>query len=490
METLVVVTHAGDWSLEVPGVRVVTAKSYLSDPEFSRLRRAKVFNLCRHYRYQTFGYYVSLLAEARGHKAIPTVMTMQDLRSNALVRMASGELEDVITKNLAGIPGDRFTLDIYFGQTPSAGRERLAARLFRFFPAPLLRATFSRNAQWELHNVTALSTSAIPDEHNDFALAAGSAFFARRLRSTERRTPARYDLAILFDPSDPIAPSDARALEEFVSAAESMEMSAEIIGPEDSGRLLEFDALFIRTTTAVNHFTYRFAQRAAAEGLVVIDDPLSILRCTNKVYLAELLSRHGVSTPRTLILGRDDLTRVGAEIGFPCILKKPDSSSSLGVVMVEDEADLRVQSSQLFAASDLLIAQEFMPTSFDWRVGVLNREPLFAAKYFMAKDHWQIIRRDPVSGQVRYGGGVVLPLEEMPRQGLDLAVQAANLVGDGLYGVDLKQVGDRWVVIEVNDNPSIDYEVEDGILKGELYRRVMTVFLSRIEALKNARTPR
>jgi glutathione synthase/RimK-type ligase-like ATP-grasp enzyme len=158
--------------------------------------------------------------------------------------------------------------------------------------------------------------------------------------------------------------------------------------------------------------------------------------------------------------------------------------------MVEDEADLRVQSSQLFAASDLLIAQEFMPTSFDWRVGVLNREPLFAAKYFMAKDHWQIIRRDPVSGQVRYGGGVVLPLEEMPRQGLDLAVQAANLVGDGLYGVDLKQVGDRWVVIEVNDNPSIDYEVEDGILKGELYRRVMTVFLSRIEALKNARTPR
>ena len=60
----------------------------------------------------------------------------------------------------------------------------------------------------------------------------------------------------------------------------------------------EFDALFIRETTLVNHHTYRFARRAASEGLVVIDDPESILKCTNKVFLAELLSRHKMPMPQ------------------------------------------------------------------------------------------------------------------------------------------------------------------------------------------------
>ena len=87
-----------------------------------------------------------------------------------------------------------------------------------------------------------------------------------------------------------IRPSNERALEKFEKAAERMgHRRCELITATISRRLAEFDALFIRETTSVNHHTYRFARRAAAEGLVVIDDPESIVRCTNKVYLAELL---------------------------------------------------------------------------------------------------------------------------------------------------------------------------------------------------------
>jgi glutathione synthase/RimK-type ligase-like ATP-grasp enzyme len=68
----------------------------------------------------------------------------------------------------------------------------------------------------------------------------------------------------------------------------------EFLERADYGRLLEFDALFIRETTAVNHHTYRFARRAAQDDLVVIDDPQSILRCTNKVWLAQRMTRAGV----------------------------------------------------------------------------------------------------------------------------------------------------------------------------------------------------
>ncbi len=310
METLVVVTQSGDWPLDLPGVRVVTAREYLTAAEFSAMRHAKVFNLCRHYRYQAFGYYVSLLAEARGHKPLPTVLTTQDLRSQSVIRIASDELVDDVRRSLAPIHSDRFDLWIYFGRTFAKRHERLAAALFRAFPAPLLRAFFVRDDDgWELHNVNAISTSVIPEDHREFAFESARAFFTRRQRPSRASRPSRFDLAILYDPKDPTSPSDRDAIEKFVDAAEELDIDAEVIGRGDGGRLLEFDALFMRATTSVDHFTYRFARRAAAEGLVVIDDPVSILRCTNKVYLAELLTRHGVPTPRTVIVSRD--TRAG-----------------------------------------------------------------------------------------------------------------------------------------------------------------------------------
>ena len=80
-----------------------------------------------------------------------------------------------------------------------------------------------------------------------------------------------------------------------------------------------------------------------------------------------------------------------------------------------------------------------------------------------------------------------MPLEAAPRQAIRIALKAANLIGDGLYGVDLKQVGRTFFAIEVNDNPNIDSGVEDRVLKAELYERIMRVLLQRIERRKEGR---
>ena len=64
------------------------------------------------------------------------------------------------------------------------------------------------------------------------------------------------------------------------------------------------------------------------------------------------------------------------------------------------------------------------------------------------------------------------------------ALRAANSIGDGLYGVDLKKSGKKCYVMEVNDNPSIEAGIEDAMLRDELYRQIMDVFLRRIERLK------
>ncbi len=488
MNTLVVVTHPKDWPLKIQNVEVVPARSYLMDSQFDLMRRAKVFNLCRHYKYQSFGYYVSLLAEARGHKSIPTVMTMQDIRTPAMVRIASDDLMDKIQKSLAKIQSKKFILSIYFGQNVAKRHVRLATALFKQFPAPFLQATFVRNHQWELHNITAIPFSAIPDEHKDFVYAAAESFFSRgSLRFANRLNHTRFDLAILWDPTDITCPSDRVAIEHFTKAATELGFAVEVISKEDYGRLAEFDGLFIRATTAVNHYTYRFSRRAQAEGLIVIDDPISILRCTNKVYLADLLQHNGISTPRTQILHKGNIRTVIEEIGFPSILKQPDSSSSQGVEKANNREEFLTITSRLLKLSDLLIVQEFLPTDFDWRIGVLNHEPLYASKYYMAEHHWQIVKHDNASGNTDYGLFETIPVEDVPREGLKLALKAANLIGDGLYGVDLKQIGKKWYVIEVNDNPSIDSEVEDLVLKEGLYQQVMSVFLHRIELQKKVR---
>lgn len=129
--------------------------------------------------------------------------------------------------------------------------------------------------------------------------------------------------------------------------------------------MLEFDALFIRQTTSVNHYTYRIARRAEREGLIVMDDPTSIARCTNKVYLAELLERHGVAAPKTIVAHRGSVDRLGEELGWPIVIKRPDGAFSQGVVKVKDQDDLNAQLESFFSQSELVIAQEYLPTAYD-----------------------------------------------------------------------------------------------------------------------------
>lgn len=478
MSTLIVVENPQSWALEVPGTEVVSARDYLTRSRFTGLGRATVFNLCRSYAYQSTGYYVSLLATARGHRPFPSVTTIQDLRLSPVVKIASEELDRMLQSLLSPLKSDTFSLSIYFGRNLASRYDRLARALFNYFPAPLLRAEMVLADRWRLQSLRTIAADEIPPTHLDFVAAQAKRFFARPNVPDLKR--ARYTIAILVNPQEVDAPSDAKAIDRFVRAARRLGMQAQVIGREDYGRIAEFDGLFIRETTSVNHHTYRFASRAAAEGLVVIDDPESIVRCSNKVYQAEMMRRRGIPTPRTLVVHRENAKEVGAELGFPCVLKRPDSSFSLGVVKANDEQELKVHLATFFARSELIVAQEFLPSQFDWRIGVLDGTPLHACRYHMVRGHWQIQVAEDTTKR-RYGRVDTLGLDETPPEAVALAVRAANQVGRGFYGVDIKELDGRFVVMEINDNPSVEAGCEDAVLKDDLYLAVMRTFYRRFE---------
>lgn len=485
MPALIVSDSVAHWPKNDPNVDVCDAWEYLTSDSLQQQRNLRVFNLCDSYQYQSTGYYVSLLAEARGHKPVPSIITLQDIQSPSMLRSVSDELEELIQKTLKPLQSQDFTLSVYFGSNVAARYDRLARQLFNVFPAPLLRFKFAQGDRWRIRSVKAVGGREIPADHWPIVMDAAQKHFARKGTSERKKQTMRYDMAILHDPSaGDNCPSNQGALKKFVRAGESLGIAVDLITKDHSARLLEYDALFIRTTTQVNHYTYRFARRAASEGLVVMDDPQSIVRCTNKVYLAELLQRHKIATPKTLIVHKGNVHKIGEVLGFPCVLKKPDSAFSIGVVKVASAQELEEKLEDFFGESDLLVAQEFLSTSFDWRIGILDRKPLFACKYYMARGHWQIIRQDAGS-QGKYGKNETLPVELAPRKAVTVALKAANLIGDGLYGVDVKESNGNFYVIEVNDNPNLDNGYEDLVLRDELYRRVMEVFLKRIEQRKS-----
>jgi len=486
---IVIVEKKADWKPHFPDATVVLAEDYVSRQEYFNLLDARVLNFCRSYRYLSLGYYCSLLAEARSHKVIPSVKTIADLQSKSIYGLSIEDLHETIKRSIkpaAESPAESpLTLDIYFGQCELEGFQEFARQIFDLFRCPILRVDFKIDGRWQISTVRAGNIQNISREGEAAFIKAFNWYSTQRWRTPKAKSFGRYDLAILHDPQEKLPPSDSRALQKFVNAGKKLGVEIELITRKDFPRLGEYDALFIRETTEVKHHTYRFSRRAENEGIVVIDDPDSIMKCTNKIYLAELLTANRIPIPRTEILkadNREDLASLESKIPYPVVLKIPDSSFSRGVHRVATPEELRETASKLFADSDVILAQEYMYTDFDWRIGILNRRALFACQYFMSRRHWQIMKHGP-SGEYTEGAHKTWPIEEVPEEVVGIALKAADLIGDGFYGVDLKQHGERVVVIEINDNPNVDSGVEDKCLGDELYRTIIQEFIRRLDIM-------
>ena len=130
-------------------------------------------------------------------------------------------------------------------------------------------------------------------------------------------------------------------------------------------------------------------------------------------------------------------------LGLPCILKQPDSAFSLGVVEGRD-AKQALHDARRHACSPTpssSIAQEWLPT----HVRLARRHPRPAAALRLQvlhgarplAGHQARVAAQRVEGRPRR-----CRVGEAPQIVVDTALRAANLIGDGFYGVDIKQVGD------------------------------------------------
>ena len=442
MNKFIVVNKPEKWKISLENIEIISARDYLTNPKFSQLKKARIFNLCKDYSYQSKGYYVSLLAEARGHLAIPTIKNLVDLREPVLVRIVSEEFDDLIQKSLKDIKSPEFTLSIYFGQNVAQKYKELSAMFHRHFQIPFLRVKFQHSNKWTIKTIKALSEVEIPEEHKEMMWQSAVQYFGKKRYDTPKAETYHYDLAILVQQNDPAPPSNQKALKKFAELAEKMNFYVEFVSPKDLSRLSAFDALFIRQSTEVNNEAYAFARKAQQEDIAIVDYPDAILKCCNKVFMAEALENAGIPTPKTVIVHKDNKNSVIKKTGLPLVLKSPDSTFSFGVKKARTEEEYENLVSSMLKKSELVIAQEYTPSDYDWRIGILDEKPLYACRYYMAKGHWQIYNWSAKKKDDQDGMADSMAIEDVPKKVLDVAMRSAKLMGKGLYGIDVKEV--RW----------------------------------------------
>lgn len=482
---LVLIDQISDWNPYYPSHQVLAINEYLSDYAETK---GYVINLCRDYSYLGTGYYGSLLAEARGGHVFPSVRAISELNNfeaGVPLSLRHGyQLDSLYKSSVAG--GGSVELRMYFGQVDRPELASVARRLFETFAFPVVDYILTRHRAgvWTVTEVNCRSLDDLDDSAQTNFAEALNVFSSKVWRSRRANRSYKYDVAILHNPEEALPPSNKGALKAFAKAGKEVGLNVEFIIYKEAARIAEYDALFIRETTKIDHHTFRIAQSAENQGLLVIDSPTDILRCTNKVYLHERLLRLKVDTPKTrlIMVQQDyDTDALITELGLPIIVKVPDGSFSIGVEKAKNRDQLEACIQRLGEHSAILLLQEYMPTDYDWRIGILNDKVLYACRYYMAKSHWQIYNHSARSN--KSGNADAMAIEDVPKTVIKAALKAAKAMGSGFYGVDLKECAERVVIIEVNDNPSIDMGVEDLYAGNQLYKNIMTIMLNKLDTL-------
>ncbi len=273
--------------------------------------------------------------------------------------------------------------------------------------------------------------------------------------------------------------SERGSLSKFKSTAESMGHTFDYIYKDDISRILEYDALFIRATTDPSNSAYVISRLAEQAGLKVIDDPHSIRTCSNKAILHDLFIRNKIPSPKSLLFtgdySKETLDNIFNALGTPVIIKTPYTRFSSHVEKANNEKEFIEVSKRFLRKSRVLIVQEYVHSDFDWRVGILQNKILYLCKYCIPEGGWKV--KSKINGKNVWGETIAIPRGSISPELKKLCIGLSKCVGDGLYGLDVKETDNGFKVIEINDNPSLYDGYEDTADK-DIYEKIINALVS------------
>lgn len=273
--------------------------------------------------------------------------------------------------------------------------------------------------------------------------------------------------------------SERSALLKFKSTAESMGHSFEFIYKNDISRISDYNALFIRATTDPGSSAYIVSRLAEQSGITVIDDPHSIRTCSNKVILHDIFQKNNIPSPGSILFYGDyspeNIDGIFKSLGHPVIIKTPYTRFSSHVEKANNEAEFIEISRHLLRKAKVLVVQEYVQSDFDWRVGILRNEIIYLCKYCIPKGGWKI--KSNINGKNIWGDTIAVSRDSISPELKNISITLSKYIGNGLYGLDVKETKNGYKVIEINDNPSI-YDGFEDVIDRDIYEKIITELVS------------
>jgi ribosomal protein S6--L-glutamate ligase len=219
-----------------------------------------------------------------------------------------------------------------------------------------------------------------------------------------------------------------------------------------------FDAVIPRISNSMTRYGTTIVRQFEMQGKYCLTGSLAIMRVRDKLRSAQILSKHGVAIPRTVISRNTaDIDSLLKEIGLPCIIKLARGTHGNGVVLAETQ---RVAKSALQAfyltneeGTNILI-QEFIKESAgtDIRAFVVGSQVVASMKRQSLDDDFR-------SNLHKGGEGKVIKLTPEEEK---LAIKATRVMGLHVAGVDMLRSERGPLVLEVNASPGFGIEKITG----------------------------
>jgi [lysine-biosynthesis-protein LysW]--L-2-aminoadipate ligase len=200
-------------------------------------------------------------------------------------------------------------------------------------------------------------------------------------------------------------------------------------------------------------------------GVVVLNAPVALSNCHDKLATARALEAAGLPHPRTSYLAHGFAL---PELETPIVVKPRLGSWGRDVTCCRSVGELQAHLADIrdrswFASTGAVVQELVPPAGFDVRVLVAAGQVLGAVQRVTPPGEW---RTNVALGARR------LPLDPPPAAA-ELALAAADALAADLVGVDLLPCADGWTILEVNG--AVEF--------GPQYRPYDDVFAAVVDAL-------
>lgn len=215
-------------------------------------------------------------------------------------------------------------------------------------------------------------------------------------------------------------------------------------------QLSDYDAVLPRIGASITFFGLAVVRQFEQMDTYTPNTSNGIANSRDKLRSIQILSRHGVRIPATTFAqGRADvlpaIERVG---GAPVVIKLLEGTQGIGVILAPDTKVAEAVIETLQSTRQNVLIQRFVAESRgrDLRAFVIGDRVVAAMRRTAQGDEFR-------SNVHRGGTTEAVELDDEAKQ---IAVQAAQIMGLRVAGVDMLESEDGPMVMEVNSSPGLE----------------------------------